>query len=110
MEDFAFLSNLAYSPEDEVDRLLDTWYGVENYAKNDKIAVEDYEAAARLEDYGIVSHVSYRLITFAETPGGVDTGGIVIIRGRSEVYEVESNNSCHSPWGLSWKGHPLFGM
>jgi len=91
LEDFAFLSNLAYSPEDEVDRLLDTWYGVENYAKNDKIAVEDYEAAARLEDYGIVSHVSYRLITFAETPGGVDTGGIVIIRGTSTIWDVMSD-------------------
>ena len=90
MEDFAFLSNLAYSPEDEVDQLLDTWYGVDDYAKNDKVAVEDYKALLREEGYGTESAgaksaVSYRLITFAEAPGGVDTGGIVIIRGRGIV-------------------------
>ena len=84
MQDFAFLSNLAYSPEDEVAQLLDNWYGVEEYAKNDKVAVEEYDAFARAEGHEIPFAVSYRLITFSETPGGTDTGVIVIIRGRSQ--------------------------
>jgi len=84
LQDFAFLSGLAYAAEDEVDSLLSSWYGAEGVATNNKAMVQEFkdsdDFAVKYGEFG--SAVSYRFISFT------GTSGIVTIRGTSTVWDV----------------------
>jgi len=96
LADYAFLSALAYEPEDAVQIKLDQWFGP-GVAQNEVEVVNNF----RQEVYGGLAPVSYRLITF-----DVVNLGVVVVRGSSNSWEWLTNAQL---WGgVAGNSAPVF--
>ncbi|KAL7553040.1 hypothetical protein ACHAWF_016283 [Thalassiosira exigua] len=63
LQDFAFLSKLAYIDDDSATFFLERWFGT-GVAKNDVALIDEFKQSPEYEDFGFGSAVSYKVITF----------------------------------------------
>lgn len=76
LQDFAFLSQVAYVDDTKAQEYLDLWFGEGNASVDTETIAEFKESSAYIYDFGTA--VSYKLITF---PGSPQIEAALAIRG-----------------------------
>jgi len=81
LQDFAFISKVAYVDDTKAQEYLDIWYGEGNALVNTELVAEFKESSAYIYDFGTA--VSYKLITF---PGSPQQEAALTIRGTQTIW------------------------
>ena len=85
LQDFAFISKVAYVDDTKAQEYLDIWFGDGEALVNTELVAEFKESSAYIYDFGTA--VSYKLITF---PGSPQQEAALSIRGTQTIFVSNS--------------------